>query len=253
MIRFLTTNKFAGVTVTSSTAATGYADENVIDNFPQRVWRSTDRDLQWLKFDLGSAKLLTMFSCIKNNLTTAAHLKLYGHATDLGNTEAAWAGATYSSLVEFDQNNGIVFPNNTLRWWFLGIDDPSNADNFVEIGVVFGGEYVSPSENFNEDFSERTVDSSLLDFSDGGHGFAVEKPSWKEFTIQFVDIDSDNRQILRDLWDTVGRREPLVIALDPDLYPVEFTRFGKFLNDALEFQGMAYDRFSTTLQFREVR
>lgn len=253
MIRFLYENIFASATLTSSTETSGYADDNVLDNFPSQKWRSTDRDDQWLKFNLGSAQEVTMFTAIRNNLTSTAVLKLYGHATNLGDNAAAWAGATYSGTLSFDQNVGIVFPNNTLQWWFLEIDDPSNADNFVEVGLIYGGAYQSPSENFNEDFMEKTCDSSLQNWSEGGHGFSVEKPTWKEFQIQFADIDSDNRTVLKTMWDAVGRREPLVIALDPDLYPVEFTRFGKFMNEALEFQGMAYDRFSTSLYFREVR
>ncbi len=255
MIKFLYTNKFGGSPdiVASSSAATNFPASNVANPFPKKVWRTTGISQQFILFDLGSAQQLTMFTFFKNNFTTSASVTLRAHATNLGSTWAAWASSTYSqAITSFDQNAGFLSLNQTFRYWFLGIDDPTNTNGFLELGIIFGGVSVSPSYNINENFTETIEDTSLVSQSEGNHPFSVEREQVKSFDFQFLDLGTADQVVLRNYFSSVGKTEPHVIAIDPDENPVTLTRYGLITSDfSLGF--VENNKAGVAFTFREAR
>lgn len=253
MIKFLYTNRFDSATVTSLNAATGYAASNVQNRLLKNTWRSTGLSNQWLKFDLGSTLAVDLFTFFYNNLTSGATITLYGHASNLGNLESDWSGATYKqTITSFDARVGIKLPAVSLRWWLLGISDALNSNGYIEIGRVFGGATVSPDENFSEDIQETFFDSSLQNWTIGGHVYSVSRERYKEFNFNFLDLSAANQTILRTLWAAVYKTEPFVIAFDTSGQPLEFTRYGVFTTD-LNFSYTPNARANTSMTFRELR
>lgn len=253
MIRFLYTTQLDSATVTSLNAATNYPASNVQTRLLKQTWRTTGLSNQWIKFDLGSAKSITMFSFFYNNLTSGATVTLYGHASNMGNLESDWSAATYkSTITSFDTRVGVNFPNNSLRWWLIGISDATNPSGYIELGRCYAGAYVSPDENFNEDFQETFFDPSLQTWSVGQHCYSIQRERAKEWNFTFTDISSANQTVLRNLWASVYKTEPFVIALDPSDNPVEFTRYGVLTSD-LNFNFSANGRANATMTFKELR
>lgn len=254
MIKLLYTNKMDSATVTAkSEASANYPATNVQDRYLKKLWRSTGVTAEWLKFDLGSSSQLTLFTFFYNNLTSGATVKLYGHASNLGDTEAAWAGASYSTTItNFDQRACVLSLSETYRWWLLTITDSSNADGYVQIGRVFAGVSLSPVENFNENFSETFIDPSDIYWSVGQHQYSVQRERFKQIDFTFVDIDQTDQQTLRDFYASVYKTEPFVLALDTDSEPVDLTRYGVLTSD-LNFQWSANNRASSNFSFRELR
>lgn len=255
MIKLIYTNVFDTSTVTAlNTAGSTYTQDNLKDRFLKKKWRSTGLSNQWVKFDLGSSKLVDIFTFFSNNFTTAATVKLYGHATDLGNTESAWSTATYQSgsITNFDQNAAYVSPNVTLRWWLLAITDAGNSSGYVELGRVFGGQALSPTQNFNENLTEQHIDPSEQYWTIGGHAYSVQRERYKVFGIEFMDMNRTNQQFLRDFWNAVHKTEPFVVALDPTNEPVNQTRYCMLLSD-LEFAWGPNDRVNASMSMRELR
>lgn len=253
MIKFLYTNKFDTATVTALNEATGYDAVNVQDRFLKKTWRSTGVSNQWLKFDLGSAQLVSMFTFFNNNLTTAATVKLYGHASDLGSTEAAWSGASFvATISSFDSTAAYIAAGGTFRYWLLAFTDASNPNGYIQVGRVYGGVSISPDENFSEDFQETSIDPSLMSWTIGQHLYSVQRERYKEFQFVFSDITAANQLILRTLWASVYKTEPFVIALDETDQPVGFTRYGVLTSD-LNFSYSPYNRATCSMSFRELR
>jgi hypothetical protein len=255
MIQFLTTNKFDGVTVSAlSEASAAHGASNVQDRFLKKTWRSSGLANEWLKFDLGSAKQVTLFTFFKNNFTSSATVKLYAHASDLGSLESSWAGvATYEATVtSFDQTVGVISINQTLRYWLLAISDATNTDGYVEIGRVFAGVPTAPSENFNEVFSEPNIDPSDTFWTQGMHQYSVERETYKQFEITFNDMPAADQTVLRNVWAAVHKREPFVMALDLTQYPVDLTRYGVFTSD-LNFSWAPNNRVNCPMSFRELK
>lgn len=255
MIRFLTTTKFDTATATSlNNAGTAYVVANVQDRFLKKAYRSTGLTDQWLKFDLGSAKALTDFTFFYNNLTSAATVKLFGHASDMGNTVASWAAATFQqTITDFDTRAGLAtFASTSLRWWFLGITDAANPDSYIQIGRVFAGESTSPTENFSENITINYMDPSDQTWSTGGHVYSVTRERAKEFSFQFVDVSTSNFDLIELVWLTSYKTEPLVIIFDKTDHPVDWTRYGVFSSD-FDATYSANNRSNISLTFKELR
>jgi hypothetical protein len=254
MIKFLYSNTFDGATATAlNNAGTNYVVANVQSRLLKKVYRSTALANQWLKFDQGSAKNIQMFTFFYNNFTTAATVKLYASATDLGNTEAAWAGAAYSTTItSFDTRAGYLSLNQTYRYWLLTISDATNPDGYIQLGRVYGGVPVSPTENFSEDIGETFTDPSDQQWTVGGHVYSVQRERYKTFNFAFSDIAAANQTVLRNLWASVYKTEPFVIAFDDSAQPVEWTRYGVLTSD-LNFTFSANARANANLTFRELR
>ena len=256
MIKFLTTNKLDSATVTSLSAASGHAATNVQSRFLKQTWRSMAPNpltSQWLKFDLGSASLISVFTFFYNNLTSGATVKLYAHASDLGNTEASWSGATYNqTITNFDTRVGYIAPAQTLRYWFLAITDSSNTDGYVEIGRCFAGTVTSPSLNFNENFSETEIDPSEQSWTIGGHVYSTQRERYKILEYQFLDLAQADQTVLRTFFHAVYKTEPFVLLLDVDSEPVNLTRYGMLTSD-LSFNWTSNNRINSNFSFRELR
>lgn len=253
MIKFLYTNSFDSATVTSLNVATGYSAANVQDRLLKKTYRSTGLTSQWLKFDLGSTKTIDMFTFFYNNLTSGATVKLYGHATDLGLTELAWAGASYvGTITSFDARAGYIAPTGAYRWYLLAITDASNTDGYIQIGRVCGGTAVSPTENFAEDFQESIIDGSDQSWTIGSHVYSIQRERYTTFDFSFRDISNANQVLLRTLYAAVYKTEPFVIAFDASVEPYRWTRYGVLTTD-LQFSYTANARANCSLGFRELR
>lgn len=256
-IKVTTTNAFASATVTASSTGSGFDRDNVKTYPIKRRWRSNSPVDQWLKFDLGSATAISSFSLSFHNLTSSATIKLYGHSSDLGNAATNWDGSA-----SFDSNNTLsrddevavlhISSDQSYRWWFLELDDPTNSDGYIEIGTVFGGDFESPDENFNENFSLNWLDSSRTLDSEGQSRFTVEKERFKVFEITFADMDSANQDTIEGWWKAVYKTAPFLVALDTDSHPAEWTRLVHWDNDLSWVYG-PNERATTTLVLKEVR
>lgn len=256
MIKILDTDVFKDATATAATTETNFSVANVQLMPLGKIWRSTADTAQWLKFDLGSAQAVDLFTFHRNNLTTGATVKLFGHTTDLGNSAAAWAGADFSTsnTLTFDEIVAVLFlaSTETLQWWFLELEDAANPDTFIEIGRVFGGLSTVPDENFNENFDILWDDNSRVFESEGGSKYSVEKIRPKTFDITFSDIDKANVDIIEAWWENVFMVDPIVVALDNLEEPLSWTRIMQIENP-LEWVYGPNNRATTTLRFKELK
>lgn len=257
MIQFLYANLFDSGTATASSVSatyTGNIATNVQNTFLKQTWRSSTLANEWLKFDLGSAKQITLLTSFYNNLTTSATVKIYAHTSDLGNTEASWATAGYQSGVITNFDNRCIYAalNQSFRWWLISFSDSTNSNGYIEIGRVYAGISVSPDENFNEAFTENLMDGSEILRTQGGSIYSVVRERYKTFNFEFRDISTANQTVLKNLWNTVYKTEPFVIAMDGTLDPVGLTRYGQFAAD-IAFQYQPNARANVAFQFMELR
>lgn len=253
MIKFLYDNLFDSATLTKLNETTGYEAVNVQDRFLKKTYRSTGLTEQWLKFDMGSSKTVTLFTAFNNNFTTSAAFKLFGHATDLGNIVGGWSGASFQrQFTTWDETVITMTLNETHRWWLFTVSDPTNPAGFIEVGRVFGGASVSPDENFSETLSEEILDPSEQLWSVGQHAYSVQRERYTNFNFSFLDIDSGNQEVLRTLWESVYKTEPFVISFDDTDHPLDWTRYGLFTSD-MAFSYTANGRANSYLSFRELR
>jgi len=200
-------------TITSSSEASGLPDDNAVHDFVGRVWRTTADTGQWIKFDLGSAKKLTMAAIFGHNLTSGATVTLEANATD------SWGAPSYSKALTWNSLAIVEFIDQTYRWWRITFEDGSNPDGYIEIGRICGGEYYEPGVNIDQAVQKKIVDPSVRSESEGRQGYAVEKDEYRVFDVQFTGIDRTQQGELETIFRAVKTIRPLVFVLDPDEYP----------------------------------
>lgn len=253
-IGWSTTNLLSSASITAATADSDFPAANIVDNRIRNTYRSTDDDDEWVKFDLGSDQQVDIFTVFQNNITTSpTTFKILGHASDLGNNLSDWVGsATYEASLSYDGKVAIVYPDQSLRWWMIGVDDASNPAGYIELGLAWAGALTNTTHNFNEYFDDFEVDPSRVSFSEGQNPYTVDKLSnrYKQYDIQFTDIESADIALLRTLFRTVGIGTAFVLSLDTN-DSVELTRFG-LLVDGLRFSFQENQRATAALPFREI-
>ena len=153
--RFLYTFKFDGATITSSSEVSGLVDDNAVDDFVAKKWRTTADTGQWIKFNLGSAKKITMAAIFGHNLTSGATVMLQANATD------SWGAPSYSQAMTWNEKAIVKFLDETYQWWRITFEDGSNPDEYIEIGRICAGEYVEPDVNVNEEVQKKLIDPSV--------------------------------------------------------------------------------------------
>ena len=143
--RFLYTFKNDLATITSSSESGTLIDDNVVNVFVAKKWRTTGDAAEWIKFDLGSAKKITQVAIFGHNLTDASVITLEAHASD------TWVAPTYSKVLTWGEFCITEYIDQTFQWWRITFADASNPDTYIEIGRICMGEYVEPTVNVDQE------------------------------------------------------------------------------------------------------
>ncbi|GAF78509.1 unnamed protein product [marine sediment metagenome] len=221
-IRFLYTfkNDEDDVVITSSSESGTLVDDNVVDDFVAKKWRTEADTGQWIKFDLQEAKKITQISIFGHNLTSEAVVTIEASSDD------DWEGAgdpEYSEGMTWGEFCITEFLDETFQWWRITIEDGDNSDEYIEIGRICIGEYIEPSINVTHEVQKKINDPSYKQASAGQQKYAVEKDVYRVFEVFFSSIGRAQQDQLEVMFRTVKTIRPLVLALDPDNYPEEDT------------------------------
>ena len=215
--RFLYTFKFDDAVITSSSEVSGLPDDNAVHDFVARKWRTTGDTGQWIKFDQGSAKKITMAALFGHNLTSGATVTIQA------NSEDSWEAPSYSQAMTWNEKAIVKFIDETYQWWRITFEDGSNPDEYIEIGRICAGEYIEPDVNVSENVSKQLIDPSVKEGNQGKQGNVITRPKYRAFSVEFTGIARAQQDQLSAMFEAVGNTGPLVFALDPDNYPEEDT------------------------------
>jgi len=246
--RFLHNFKFDSGTITSSSEVSGLPDDNAVDDFVAKKWRTETDTGEWIKFDLSSEKKITMVAIFGHNLTGGATIKIEANSSD--SWSPSWDPPGYSQAMTWNEKAIVKFLDQTYQWWRITLEDGSNPDEHLEIGRICAGEYVEPDVNVNQEVQKKLIDPSVIQESAGRQGYAVEKEVYRTFDIGFTGIARAQQDQLATIFEAVKTINMLVFALDPDNYPEEDTIYCK-LTTPLAHALRALGYGDVTLSFEE--
>lgn len=250
-VRFLYDMKFdaTDVVLTASSETDGLPASNVVQEFVARMWRAesdgpSSEYPEWVKFDLGAAKTITMLAIFGHNLSASATVTIQASNTD------SWTAPSYSTTMTWNELALVKFTGTqSYQWWRITFVDPANEYGYIEIGRICAGEYYEPGVNVTESVTKTLADPSTIEESDGRHGWAVEKPKYRTFGVQFTDITRTQQDELEDIFRAIGVTRPLVFALDPANYPEEDTIYCKMKGDlSRALKALEYGDVSLTFE-----
>lgn len=250
--------------ITSSSQTTHHEDDNLLKDRLALEWHTDVGDIedQWVKLDLGAATRLTCFAAVAGNWTASATLTLQGNATN------AWGAPSYSQVLPVALNADgvpwrhlVYFLDQTYRWWRLLWDDPTQPDQDedtgpqLKLGRLVAGQYYQFVRNFGRGTRFTWSDPSDIEHKPGTIGNEASASSlarpFRQVRADFPKRSTTEWDRWQAIYQKVGKRRPVVLALDPENAPTAQSIYGYLVTD-LEAAWERYTRLDVaTLVFEE--
>lgn len=166
-VRFVYSNQAEGCTATASDAATGFPATSAVDMDRTSYWKSlTDSYTnEWLKVDLGSAKLITGMGLANHNIgTLTGTQKLQYSDNDSTWSDAATIAPATTGDYYVRINTGAGY---TKRYWRLLLN--STSGQYPYVGEFYLGTCLTVTNNPDISFTVEDVWQNLSSTSIAGH------------------------------------------------------------------------------------
>lgn len=172
LVRVLYDNKGLSATWSALTDVATLPAANLGTANRRRACRTTGVASQWFKANLGSAQAVGAVAIVSPNITQAADITIQGNAAD------AWGAPTFTQVLapwDYAKSGVLVawFAAQTLAWWRVVIDDPTNPDGYLQVGLIALG----PSVAFArapQDLRFTRVDPSPVEYAPSGTPYTLD-------------------------------------------------------------------------------
>jgi len=191
----------------NSTAPGDFSVQNLNTDIVEQVWRSETSTITGISLicdtGLPQGVFLDTLAILNNNFTRSANVTL------VGSTQSDFSIiGTVISVPVGDANSYYIAPELPIsgyRYWRIDIDDPTNPDDFIEIGTIlfvasniFQGECFVDSVEFQlQDFADSV---STEGFTNVSNSRALKRKVRLEF--RFLNFQKNNFKIMRNLFET---------------------------------------------------
>jgi hypothetical protein len=226
-MRILTTNAVLTSTITTLAETPGYVFNVALkDTWRSRKGRTLSKDDQTVTFDLTVATAITYFVLMDHNLTSAAVVHLQGHSSDV------WTDPDVDETITI----GTVLTHNfsaaeTYRYWRLTIDDPTNANDYIQFSTVYLGGYIQ-MPYMGKDQSLKKISTSSVQDSNSGQTSGDKGYFYKSGTINFKYLSNTERLTYEAAFELIDKYIPFIsiiwessLTLEPPLYTTLTTDF----------------------------
>jgi hypothetical protein len=247
LIRFPYVNEVWGdaVTITGSSEAL-LRPASYLSNVQRRKrWRSeTGVGAQSVHLDFGSAKTL---AC-----ALLADFGGFGGGSIVFETSpnnVDWAPRGTFPAAKYHGVSAVWFADVSVRYARVLFQNPAAVSAYAEAGIVWTGAYYEPSYNLLDGYEWIPVDPSEVVESQDGQEDVQARTGYDRFECEFEVMPEDDFEAFRALWATVGKREPLFIAADPDdMAEVAYCKL-----ESIRFPHVQMDEWNIPVRAKELR
>lgn len=211
---------------------------------------------EWVVFDTKTAQSIDSF-CMFSDAMRGYQFSSNAVITIQASATNVWTSPALSQVLTPNMTYNVASyfwaAAQTYRYWRLLIVDPANTNLYVEVGkcvLSLGTQFSRVPDNgliFN------ISDQSVITRNAYGHEYSDNYPVCHTCTITFAAIQYADVEALHALYLRVGRKTPVVFAVDPlaQLFVKdEFLIFGKFMSD-LPPTTLTRDIFQENLDLQE--
>ena len=214
-------------TITSSSQATDFDDDNAVHDFVSQPWRTTGKASEWIKFDLGTATALTCVGIFAHTLTASATVTLQANATD------SWGSPTYSQALTMASDSDsvvleqIVFClSQEFRWWRITFADAGNANAYIQVGRIIAGAYYEFDRNYNSNINRVLMDPSEGDQTPGRQDHRRSRKRYRQFVLGVQLQNETQSEKLEAIYRKIGNEKPCVLMADYTNKPTAWSMYG---------------------------
>lgn len=246
-MRIIYNNIIEDSTITPTTENANYPADNLKDSRSTRLYRSTADGAQRVTFH--NADSSASYIIIKNhNITSGATIKLQANDSNI------WGAPSLDETITHDSDTMILnFTEAEYNYWSLYVDDGSNPDNYIEIGLIYLGVYVQmPGMEPKQQIPYATQSKSKL--SQSRQLYGDSRVNYRSAKISFPHLTNAQRQAINAMYDIVKNTKPIFLLVwegDLDFEPAMYAfiadaRLAWARNDNSNFP------WSVSMQFEEV-
>lgn len=204
--------------VTASSEDANFPASNLQHPFRSKRWRSTDVTSESVVFDLVTTEAINSVILMwpKEDgilLSNTAVVKIQANATNIWTSPSVDQTLTISN--DYDVASHFFTSDQSYRYWRVLIEDPGNANGFLELGMVWLGKSLS-IDNAQNGFKYKLVDRSKVQFTDFGHQYVDEYPQIASLEFNYQFLEYETVQTLENAFRRNGNREPVMIVLDAE-------------------------------------
>jgi hypothetical protein len=239
-------NALSAASITASTEDLLYPASNLLSQRLAKPFRTQHASAQTVVIDFGTAVTIDVAAILGHNVTSAATMTIEANATDSWGAPSATASLTWDS--------GIILrylaSAETFRYWRFAVDD--SANDYISIGALWLGEYVSIDPSSTTNFSVTKVRDDTVVYGRGRQKYANEGEGWRKFDLRFPVTDGTALTVIETMYDTVGNHTPLIFANFDELrtYPLVEPCYCSLSGD-LKFEHRGYMGFEFALSMEE--
>lgn len=217
-------------TVVASASASGYAATNLKSNKRSLPWRSsTTTGNQTVTFSF-SARTINAVFLLDSLIHAGGSVKIEykngggGYAAlDGGTGVCTFPSPNRTNLTGLYNTTGVTATD--IRVTFT---NTATVSAYVELGLVFITDstgYFTATVNLTDALGLDQADPSIERVARGGQKFFLRLDTFIRFNVRFEWIPSTQQDAMLAIRDTVGRREPVIFAVDPsDLNQTVYAR-----------------------------
>lgn len=213
----------------SSEATVDYEANNVNTDIIEQTYRSVGRTGVVLTCDtqVSQGTFLDTLAILGHNMTTSANVLIQG-----SNDPAFGTVGTSISLAQAEKNTYYISPDlpaASYRYWRISIDDPTNSDNYIEIGAIlfgsatiFSGEcFANPIRIQRQAFSQSVTTEAYTTVTN-------DRAIRRRVSLDFrnINFSGGNYENLVNIFETRRTTHKCLWIPDPR-YPSRYAVFGK--------------------------
>jgi len=198
---------------------------------------------EYLEMDLLASTDIYGVIIQKHNIQTAGMVQIWGSNV-----------ADYSTGIKLSftiQDDILVLHWTTARqyqYWRFYIEDPTNPDGYVEMGLCFLGSEFRPTRYFSPDRSSKPIDPSLIKRSEGGQISTIQRAKYFERSYEFQS--TNQKPQFETMFEAVGESKGFFFCENSD-YPLTTTFYTRFLG--WDWRHVAGDKWTLSMSLEKLR
>jgi hypothetical protein len=220
-IRILSNNLALTATLTASSEATGHPATNLNSSSRFRDWRtSTGTAEGTMQFDLGSTKQLFGFGAVDATTFAGGGISVE-YKLLVGDPWTVLAPIPFPTFNP--TNTAVLWRTVAARYVLYRFTNPAAVSAYAQLGVAFlAGISLKPTRSVAPGASIQRIDPSVTRRAIGGQRSAVVRSKYHVLDFSFHLRTPQERDVLAQLFNSLGTTEPALWALDPDDWRVVY-------------------------------
>jgi hypothetical protein len=247
-MRIAYTNLVDGGTVTANSEDPQFVDDNVQDQRLAKAWRTLSTTGITCVVDLATAQTVNTVAVLGHNITTAATVTIQANASD------SWGAPTYSTTLTALDGAILRYLDSaeTFRYWRYTFEDPTNTENYLQIGRLWLGDFLQIDPSSTVDFTVSKKRNDVVSYGRGLQKFGTPGVGWREFNFEFRRHEATMLTAIQTMYDTVGNHTSMIFCNFDTLrtYPIVEPCYVSIVGD-IDFKHRRSMAFDYSLRLEE--